>query len=130
DAFLYVMYSRAKGIIAVPNDTNAIVRRDFHNPEEQFGFHAYPKGSWILHMLRSQLGDDLYRRCIKTYLERHAFGNVTTDDLNAVFEELSGRSFDQFFDQYVFHAHHPELNISYSWDERTKLAKLTIQQAQ
>ena len=130
DAFLYVMHSRAKGIAAVANDTNAIVRRDFNTPEDQFGFHAYPKGSWILHMLRSQLGEDLYRRCIKTYLERHQYGNVVTEDLNKVIEELSGRSFDQFFNQYVYHAHHPELNITCAWDERTKLAKLSIQQVQ
>ena len=130
DAFLYVMYSRLKGIAAVLNDTNAIVRRDFNTPEDQFGFHAYPKGSWILHMLRSQLGEDLYRRCVKTYLERHQYGSVVTEDLNKVIEELSGRSFDQFFNQYVYHAHHPELNVTYAWDERTKLAKLTIQQVQ
>ena len=130
DAFLYVMYSRLKGIAAVANDTNAIVRRDFNTPEDQFGFHAYPKGSWILHMLRSQLGEDLYRRCVKTYLERHQYGSVVTEDLNKVIEELSGRSFDQFFNQYVYHAHHPELNVTYAWDERTKLAKLSIQQVQ
>ncbi len=130
DEFLYVMYQRARGITSQLNDTNAIVRRNFNVPEEQFGFHAYPKGSWILHMLRSQLGDDLYRRCIRTYLERHQFGNVTTEDLNRVVEELSGRSFDQFFNQYVYHAHHPELTVNYSWDERARLAKLSIQQVQ
>jgi aminopeptidase N len=130
DMFFYEMLQNARGILSQANDTNAIVRRNFNNPDEQFGFHAYPKGAWILHMLRSQLGEDLYRRCIKTYLERHQFGNVTTDDLNRVIEELSGRSFDQFFNQYVYHAHHPELTVSYSWDERTKLAKLTIQQTQ
>jgi len=130
DELLYGMYQAAKGFINVPNDTNAIVRRDFNNPEEQFGFHAYPKGAWILHMLRSELGDDLFRRCVKTYLERYAFGNATTDDFSKVFEEISGRSFDQFFDQYVYHAHHPELGVSYSWDERSKLAKLSIAQNQ
>ena len=130
DMFLYQMLSNARTVLGQANDTNAIVRRDFGNPEEQFGFHAYPKGSWILHMLRSQLGEDLYRRCIKTYLERHPFGNVTTEDLNKVVEELSGRSFDQFFNQYVYHAHHPELAVNYSWDERAKLTKLSIQQVQ
>ena len=45
-------------------------------------------------------------------------------------EELSGRSFDQFFDQWVYHAGNPELSVNYSWDERTKLAKVSIQQAQ
>jgi aminopeptidase N len=130
DMFLYQMLSNAKGILGQANDTNAIVRRDFSNPEEQFGFHAYPKGAWILHMLRSQLGEDLFRRCVKTYLDRHAFGNVTTEDLNKVIEELSGRSFDRFFNQYVYHAHHPELTVNYGWDERTRLAKLSIQQVQ
>ena len=128
--FLYQMRGNANAVLNQPNDTNAIVRRDFNSPNDQFGFHAYPKGSWILHMLRSQLGEDLYRKIVKTYLERHAYGNVATEDFNKVIEELSGRSFDQFFNQYVYHAHHPELNISYSWDERTKLAKLSIQQVQ
>jgi aminopeptidase N len=130
DMFLYQMLSNAKGVLGQANDTNAIVRRDFNSPDEQFGFHAYPKGAWILHMLRSQLGEDLFRRCVKTYLERHAFGVVVTEDLNKIIEELSGRSFDQFFNQYVYHAHHPELTVNYSWDERTKLAKLSIQQVQ
>jgi aminopeptidase N len=53
-----------------------------------------------------------------------------TDDLRAVIEELSGRSYDQFFDQWLYHAHHPELDVSYSWDEKTKLAKVSIRQTQ
>jgi len=95
-----------------------------------FDFLAYPKGGWVLHMLRSQLGEELYRRCIKTYLERHAYGSVTTEDLRRVIEECSGRYYERFFDQWVYHAHHPELDVTYSWDERSKLARLTIRQVQ
>jgi len=130
DDFLYGMYHSAKGIFVHANQTNAMVRRDFKTPEDQFNYLAYPKGSWILHMLRSEVGEELYRRAIKTYLQRHEYGNVTTEDLKAVFEELSGRSFDQFFDQYVYHAGQPELNIAYSWDEKSKLAKISVQQVQ
>jgi aminopeptidase N len=79
-------------------------------------------------MLRDRLGDDLYRLCVQTYLERHALGSVVTEDLNAVAEELSGRSFDRFFDQYVYHARHPELEVAYSWDEVDGLAKITVKQ--
>jgi aminopeptidase N len=130
DALLYRLYQSAQHIASIPNDTNAIVRRDYRKPDEQFGYLAYPKGAWVLHMLRSQLGEDLFRRCIRTWLERHAYGSVVTEDLNAVIEELSGRSFDPFFDQWVYHAHHPELDVAYSWDERSKLAKLTVRQTQ
>jgi aminopeptidase N len=130
DSLLYELYDRATQIAGIPNDTNAIVRRTYDAPRDMFGYLSYPKGSWVLHMLRSQLGVDLYRRCIKTYLERHPFGSVVTEDLRAVIEELSGSTYDQFFDQWVYHAHHPELEINYSWDENAKLAKVSVQQVQ
>ena len=43
------------------------------------------------------------------YLQRHQYGNVVTEDLRAVIEELSGRSYDQFFDQWLYHGRFPEL---------------------
>ena len=130
DRMLYDLYQNARGITGEPNDTNAIVRRGYGNPMEMFSYLAYPKGGWVLHMLRSELGEDLYRRCIKTYLERHQYGNVVTEDLRKVIEELSGRSYDQFFDQWLYHAHHPELEANYSWDEKAKLAKISVKQVQ
>ena len=130
DAMLYEFYQRARTITGMADDTHAIVRRTYHDPDEMFGYLSYPKGSWVLHMLRAQLGEELFRACIKTYLERHRHGNVVTEDLRAVIEELSGRSYDQFFDQWLYHGHHPELEVSYSWDEPAKLAKVSIHQTQ
>ena len=133
DAMLYDLYNDAQGLLLRTTDTRGIVSRKFNSPDDQFtqfGALSYPKGGWVLHMLRSELGEDLYRRCIKTYLERHQYGSVVTEDLNVVIEELSGRSFDQFFDQWVYHAQHPQLDVNYSWDEKTKLAKVSIKQTQ
>jgi aminopeptidase N len=130
DMFLYRLYEEARGFIDLADDNQPMVNRQFGQPDEQFSYLAYPKGAWIAHMLRCQLGAELFRRCIKTFLERHQYGSVVTEDLNRIMEESSGRSFDQFFDQYVYHAHHPELEASYSWDEATKLAKLSLSQVQ
>jgi aminopeptidase N len=130
DEFLYDVLGNARAVLDQKNDIIPIVYRAYENPEDQFGFRAYPKGSWILHMIRSQVGPELYRQIVKTYLERHGYGNVTTEDFVAVVEELSGRDWDQFFDQYVYHAHHPELKVNWSWDERNKLAKVSVEQTQ
>ncbi len=107
-----------------------IVNKRYESAMHVFTYRAYQKGSWVLHMLRSQLGEDLYRRCIRTYVERHALGNVVTEDLNRVVEELSGRSFDRFFDQWIYHAHHPELEVTHEWQARKKLAKVSVKQTQ
>ncbi len=130
DQLLYELYSDAKGIVQQTNDLRPIVSRMYENPEEQFGYRAYPKGSWVLHMLRSQLGEELYRRAIRNYLEKHQYGNVVTDDLSAEIEAVSGKSYDQFFDQWLYHGGQPELEVKYSWDERAKLAKVSVKQTQ
>jgi aminopeptidase N len=130
DEFLYRMLLGARSIAGQAGDSQPIVFRGYNHPDELFDWRAYGKGAWVLHMLRSQLGPDLYRACIKTYLERHRYGNVVTENLNAVVEELSGRSFDQFFDQWVYHAGIPDLAVDYAWDEGRKLAKITVRQTQ
>ena len=130
DQMLFAMKQNAESVLNAGDDRTPIVYRGFGDPEEQFGYRAYPKGSWILHMLRHQLGETLYRQCIQTYVERNKFGNVETEDLARVIEELSGRSFDAFFDQYVYHGQQPDLRIRYQWLEREKRVKLSITQQQ
>jgi aminopeptidase N len=129
DAMKYALWQEAQQVFQA-NDTRPIVWRDYGDPMQQFDSRAYPKGGWVLHMLRSQLGADLYRKCIKTYLERHRNSIVRTEDLQDVIEEVSGLSFDQFFDQWLFHGGVPELKIDYSWDASSKQAKITVRQTQ
>lgn len=129
DGMKYSLWRSAADVLKQADD-KPTVWRDYGDPMQQFDFRVYPKGAWILHMLRSQLGPDLYRKCIRTYLERHRNQVVGTDDLHDVVEELSGLSFDQFFDQWLYHGGTPKLKIDYAWEPGTKLAKITVKQTQ
>ena len=128
DAMLYGLYRDATGVLRQDKDKKPIVYRGYENAMDQFDYRAYPKGSWVLHMLRSQLGEDLYRAAIKKYLETQALTSVVSDDLRQAIEEVSGKTFDRFFDQWVYHARHPDLKISYKWLPDVKLAKVIIEQ--
>ncbi len=129
DGFHAALWKEAWRVLDTP-DTKPVVWRDYRDAMEQFDYRAYPKGAWTLHMLRSQLGPDLYRKAIKTYLDRHQNTVVTTEDLQDVLEEVSGRSFDQFFDQWIYHGGTPQLKVDYAWDAAAGLAKLSIRQTQ
>ncbi|TWT29724.1 M1 family aminopeptidase [Blastopirellula retiformator] len=131
DAMLYRLYGDAnRRILTQTKDTRPIVWNEYKNSGQQFDYRAYPKGSWVLHMLRDRLGEDLFRECVKTYLERNALKSVATPALQSTIEEVSGRSFDQFFDQWVYHARFPDIKISYRWLPNEKLAHLTLEQTQ
>lgn len=130
DFFKHGLYQKAQGIFSNSADTIPIVYTGYGDPMEQFSFRAYPKGAWVLHMLRTELGEDLFRQCVKTYLERHAYKTVVTQDLVEIIEELSGRSLSRFMDQWVHLSGYPEVKVDYAWDELTKLVKLTVSQTQ
>lgn len=127
----YGLYRDATNrILKEKDDKKPIVYKGYKNAMEQFDYRSYPKGSWVLHMLRSQLGPDLYRRCIKAYLEKHALTSVVSDDLRQVFEEQSGQTLDRFFDQWLYRPRHPDLKITFKWLLEEQLAKVTIEQTQ
>jgi len=129
DFMLYKLYLDATTRVLVKQDVHKpIVYRSYDDTGKQFDYRTYPKAAWVLHTLRAQLGEELYRECIKTYLHRHALGSVVTEDLNAVIEELSGRSFDRFFDQWVYHGGHPDITVSYNWSGKDRLARVSIEQ--
>jgi aminopeptidase N len=88
-----------------------IVCQDYEAPIDIFDRHLYEKGSCVLHMLRLELGDELFWKGVSLYLNRHMKGVVETRDLQRALEEISGRSLERFFEQWVFRAGHPELDI-------------------
>ncbi|MCA9260003.1 MAG: HEAT repeat domain-containing protein [Planctomycetales bacterium] len=131
DAMLYGLYRDAVSKVLVhKNDRRPIVYRNYAAPKEQFDFRAYPKGSWLLHMLRSRLGDDVFRKAVRNYLEKHALGYVDTSDLRDAMEKASGLTLDRFFDQWAYQGGCPQLKIKYEWLAEEKTAHVTIEQTQ
>ena len=105
-----------------------IVTNKYRAPIELFDRHLYEKGSLVLHMLRRTVGDELFFKSLNLYCTRHRGHNVITQDLQRAFEDATGRNLDFFFDQWVFKEGHPELEISSSYDDKQKLASVTIKQ--
>jgi len=128
DSMLAGLYGTSSYLLRERAEHKPIVNRTYADAWEQFDYRTYGKGGWVLHMLRVELGEQMFRRCVKTYLERHALGSVVTEDFRSVIEELTGRSFDRFFDQWIYHSRHPDLTVSYKWSQKDKLAKVSVRQ--
>ncbi len=105
-----------------------IVSRDYREPMDLFDRHLYEKGGLVLHMLRRQLGDEVFWRGVRLYLERHAHGIAETNDLMRAFESVSGEALERFFDQWVYRPGHPELKVSIGWDD--ELLSVRVKQKQ
>ena len=72
------------------------------DPGALFSGGVYERGAMALHALRGEIGDEAFFKTLREYVSRHAPGNVTTEDLVAVAEEVAGRDLDGLFDSWLF----------------------------
>jgi aminopeptidase N len=70
--------------------------------EDLFDDTVYVRGAWTLHALRLEVGDEAFFEILRTYYERHKYGNASTDDFIAVAEEVSGQDLDAFFEGWLY----------------------------
>jgi aminopeptidase N len=90
---------------------------------ELLNANSYQKGSWVLHMLRNEVGDSLFQNIIRTYYDRYKVSNASTPDFEKVVEEAIGKNYDSFSRQWLFTPGIPQLDMRWRW----KSGKLTLQ---
>lgn len=74
----------------------------------------YPKGSFVIGMLRYVVADEVYKKSVAHYLKKHGFDNVDTHDFYRTFQETCGINLDWFFDEWIYHSGVPNYNVDYS----------------
>ena len=102
----------------------------YTDPLDLFDRTTYERGAVVLDMLRFVLGDDRFFAGIHHYALTHQQGNVVTDDLRKAFEESSGEDLGWFFEEWVYKAGYPELEITQQWDDATHRLHLVVEQKQ
>ncbi|MDZ8055029.1 MAG: M1 family aminopeptidase [Aulosira sp. ZfuVER01] len=97
---------------------------------ELYDRHIYEKGSCVYHMIRAELGEELFWQAIHTFVQDNAHKTVETVDLLRAIEKATGRNLTFLFDQYVYRGGHPNFKVAYAWDGDANLAKVTVTQTQ
>jgi aminopeptidase N len=62
---------------------------------------VYDRGAATLHALRVKVGDQAFFEAAQQWLERYDDSTGTTEDFEAVYEEVSGQDLDSFFDVWL-----------------------------
>ena len=100
DYFQYKLYDMAINLKqAAGNDSIPILN------EKASSLSFYQKGAWALHILRENVGADNFRKAVKTYLGKHQFGNVETDDFLNEIAKLSSYDVKAFKKRWLESGH-------------------------
>lgn len=110
----------------------SIVSNRYRNPDDNFSKadDVYAKGAIVLHMLRAGLGDDVFWKGVRLYIDRHKFTHVETDQFRRALEDVSGRSLERFFDQWMMRPGLPRLDIDLTFDDQSSTLTVAARQTQ
>ncbi|WLT30518.1 M1 family metallopeptidase [Geothrix sp. PMB-07] len=132
EAFVASLKRERKDVIAaeVRMPDTPIIHRNLADMEKVLNPFVYEKAGWVLHMLRSQVGDDAFWKGLRIYFLRHRHGNATTQDFRHAMEEASGRNLEAFFRQWLTRPGVPKLAGRWTYDSVAKQVILDLQQTQ
>ncbi len=100
------------------------------DPNRLLNANSYPKGAWILHMLRGEVGDSAFFRGLREYYRRYRDSSVTTSELRQVMEESARTDLGWFFEQWLRRPGYPQLEVAWRPDPASRRVHLTIRQVQ
>lgn len=76
---------------------------------------SYAKAGMVLHMMRKQVGDDLFFQAINNYLNdpELADGFALTNNLQSHFENAADTTFTEFFDDWIYNEGYPQYDVTW-----------------
>jgi aminopeptidase N len=92
-------------LYATPADDDEVWRPPPGNPggpKHLFAVSVYERGAMTLQALREKVGDPVFFSILRTWLDRHEYGNATIAEFVALAEAQSGQELDEFFRIWLY----------------------------
>ncbi|WP_264529519.1 M1 family metallopeptidase [Flavobacterium sp. N502540] len=107
-----------------------LARFHYGNKEDMFDNISYSKGSIILYALKNQMGDAAFFKSLNKYLTTNAFKTGESHQLRLAMEEVTGKDWSPYFNQWYFQGGNPILNIEYGYaDGKATMAVKQVQES-
>ncbi len=87
---------------------------------------TYNKGAAAIRVLHYLLGDSMFYKVCKTYQTRFANSNASTQDFNDLVNELSGKNYDFYFEQWIYGVGFPTYTTT--WNQTNGKFYLKVKQ--
>lgn len=112
------------------NPDYRIVHDNLADMSDVLTSQIYQKGAWILHMLRSRIGDEAWWSGIRSYYAAHRNGFATTADFRGEMERACNCELSEFFRQWLYQGGNVVLGGNWRYDGAAGEIEVSLSQVQ
>lgn len=111
-------------------NSHAIQRKIENEAQASSAFDGitYQKGQMFLNMLESYLGEETFRKGIRSYMQKHQYSNTTTVDLWNALDKASGKPVAKIASDWTSQAGFPIVKVDAKCEAGKR--KITLEQEQ
>jgi aminopeptidase 2 len=80
--------------------------------DQIFDAISYSKGSCVLRMISTYLGEETFLEGVRRYIKKHAYGNTRTEDLWAALEDASGKPVKDIMSVWTKNVGYPVVQVT------------------
>jgi aminopeptidase N len=88
------------------------------------------RGALVLHMLQKQVGEKNWWQAIQLYVKTNAHQQVSTVDFQLAIEQITGQSYQWFFDQWIYKIGLPEFEVNEQYNPNNQTCTISVHQIQ
>jgi aminopeptidase N len=93
-----------------------------------YGAIVYSKAPGVIKQLAFVLGEEKFRDGLRLYLKEHAYANAEWNDLVHAFEQVSGKSLQDWAAMWIRHRGMPQVDLTWSCDAQDRIDHITVTQ--
>ena len=93
-----------------------------------YGAIVYSKAPGVIKQLAFVLGEENFRDGLRLYLKEHAYANAEWSDLVHAFEQVSGKSLQDWAAMWIRHRGMPQVDVAWSCDAQNRIDHFTLTQ--
>jgi aminopeptidase N len=129
DDYAYNMNGKARGAIE-GGRTRPVMDRHYTSPGAMFDGRSYPKGAWVLHMLRLHVGEEAFWKGIQQYATEYKLKSAESGDFRRAMERATGRDLERFFYDWVERPGNPDVEVATEYLLDNHQAQVVVKQTQ
>ncbi len=93
-----------------------------------YGAIVYSKAPGVIKQLAFVLGEEEFRDGLRLYLKEHAYANAEWNDLVHAFEQVSGKSLQDWAAMWIRHRGMPQVDLAWSCDAQDRIDHISVTQ--
>ena len=95
-------YKQSYEKIKLAGKDKSLVFPDWNKPTREDRALVYDKGAFVIHLLREELGEELFWKGIKEYTQKFWGKSVVTKDFQNAMEAATKKNLTIFFDKHIY----------------------------